>query len=82
MSSQVPSPPAGFDELPVRDQLAYVHSLWDRIVAREHGVPVPVAHQAELLRRVADHQADPTTARSAVDAEASLRAELAQRRAR
>jgi putative addiction module component (TIGR02574 family) len=82
MSNQVPSPPPGFDALPTREQLEYVHSLWERIIAREHEVPVPAAHQAELQQRLADHHADPGGVRPAADAESSLRDALAQRRTR
>jgi len=64
----------------MREQLEYVHSLWERIIAREHEVPVPPAHDAELRRRLSDHEADPAGARSASDAEMSLRDALAQRR--
>lgn len=73
---------AGFDALSVPEQLAHVESLWSRIVAREHSVPVPASHLAELQRRMADHQADLTNTRPAAEVEAALRAKLAERRAR
>jgi hypothetical protein len=33
MRRSVPSPPPGFDELPVDEKVQYVEALWDRIGA-------------------------------------------------
>lgn len=33
MSKKVPTPPPGFDDLPVDEQIDFVQSLWDRIAA-------------------------------------------------
>ena len=33
MSKIVPTPPPGFDDLPVDEQIDFVQSLWDRIAA-------------------------------------------------
>ncbi len=82
MANQLPNPPPGFDDLPVPDQLAYVQSLWDRIVDREHTVPLPESHRLELERRVEAHRADPANVRAWSDVESDLRAELAHRRSR
>ena len=57
-------------------------SLWDRIVEREHEVPLPEAHRSELARRVAEHRADPDNLRAWTEVEADLRSELARRRER
>lgn len=43
--------PADFDALSVDEQIAYVQSLWDRIAANPHRVPVPDWHVRELERR-------------------------------
>ena len=51
MSDDVRTPPPGFDELPVEDQIDYVQSLWDRISAHPGRVPVPGWHLEELRRR-------------------------------
>lgn len=45
------TPPAGFDDLPIADQIDYVQSLWDRIAAHPDRVPVPEWHLEELRRR-------------------------------
>lgn len=82
MANQLPNPPPGFDDLPVREQLAYVQSLWDRIVEREHSVPLPEAHRSELARRVAEHGAAPDNVRAWAEVEDDLRSELARRRER
>ena len=83
MASQLPNPPPGFDDLPPREQLAYVQSLWDRIVDRERTVPLPESHLEELERRLQAHRADPETGvRAWPAALADLRAELERRRSR
>ena len=51
MSDNVRTPPPGFDDLPVEDQIEYVQSLWDRIAAHPDRVPVPRWHLDELRRR-------------------------------
>ena len=80
MANQIPNPPPGFDEMPVGEQIAYIGSLWDRVASKEHQVPVPPAHLAELKRRLAEHHADPDNVRDWSDVEAELRLELATRR--
>jgi putative addiction module component (TIGR02574 family) len=82
VANRLPDPPPGFDELPVGEQIEYVHALWDRIVAREHEIPMLEEHRAELDRRLAEHDADPDGVRPWSEVQADLRAELAQRRAR
>ena len=82
MASRVPNPPPGFDDLSVGDQVAYVQSLWERVVDREHAVPPPAAHRQELDERVKAHRADPTGLRAWSEVQADLKAELAHRRAR
>jgi putative addiction module component (TIGR02574 family) len=59
MARPLPIPPPGFDDLSVEDQLDYVHSLWDRIVAHPEAVPVPDWHRRVLEERLAAHRADP-----------------------
>ena len=45
-------PPAGFDDLSVKEQIDYVQSLWDRIVTTFHGIE-------ELRERLTDCEANP-----------------------
>ena len=49
MSSKVPFPPPGFDELSADEQVDYLNDLWDRITLRENEISVPEWH-LELLR--------------------------------
>lgn len=51
MADNARTPPPGFDDLPVEDQIEYVQSLWDRIAAHPDRVPVPEWHLDELRRR-------------------------------
>jgi putative addiction module component (TIGR02574 family) len=51
MVDPVRTPPAGFDDLPVEEQIDYVQALWDRIAAHPDRVPVPEWHLEELRRR-------------------------------
>jgi putative addiction module component (TIGR02574 family) len=59
MSHALRTPPAGFDEMTVDEQIDYVQALWDRIAAKEELVPVPEWHRAEIERRLAEYEADP-----------------------
>lgn len=52
-------PPVGFDDLPVEDQIEYVHALWDRIAASAERVQVPDWQRQLLDERLAAHDADP-----------------------
>lgn len=52
-------PPAGFDELPIEEQIDYLQALWDRIAATPERVPVPEWQRALLTERLAAHDADP-----------------------
>ncbi|MFT3773610.1 MAG: addiction module protein [Minicystis sp.] len=80
MANALPTPPAGFDDLPVDEQIDYVQALWDRIAAKEGQVPVPAWHRAVLDERLANLEADPDAGRPWEDVEADLRARLAARR--
>ncbi len=59
MSTRVPWPPSGFDELPTNDKVDYVQSLWDRIAASDENVAVPDWHKAIIHQRVQEQQAAP-----------------------
>lgn len=52
-------PPAGFDDLPVEEQIDYLQALWDRIAATPERVPVPDWQYQLLTERLAAHDADP-----------------------
>jgi len=58
MSSGVPWPPSGFDELSPEEQLDYVQSLWDRITESRDRVPVPDWHKDVIRQRLADPDAN------------------------
>lgn len=53
MGTRLPIPPPGFDDLPVEEQIEYVHSLWSRITAKPDQVPVPDWHRGVLRERLA-----------------------------
>jgi putative addiction module component (TIGR02574 family) len=80
MSHTLQNPPAGFDDLPVDQQIDYVQALWDRIAAREDQIPVPVWHREVLEERLAEYETDPDAGRPWEEVEADLRKRLAQRR--
>jgi putative addiction module component (TIGR02574 family) len=80
MSQMLQEPPAGFDDMPLDEQIDYVQSLWDRIAAREEQVPVPAWHREILDARLAEHEADPDAGRPWDEVEADLRKRLANRR--
>lgn len=76
MSAETLTPPLGFDEMPVDQQIDYVQSLWDRIVRRSDDLPVPAWHREEIEARMNDHEANPDAAQPWEDVERELRAEL------
>jgi putative addiction module component (TIGR02574 family) len=80
MSHALQNPPAGFDDLPVDQQIDYVQTLWDRIAANEDRVPVPAWHREILEERLAEHEADPDAGRPWEQVEIDLRKRLADRR--
>lgn len=53
-------PPAGFDDLPVEEQIDYVQALWDRIAASPERINVPDWQRRMLDERLAAHDADPS----------------------
>jgi putative addiction module component (TIGR02574 family) len=79
MSHALENPPAGFDDLPVEQQIDYVQALWDRIAAKEDQVPVPEWHRAILEERLAEYEANPNDGRPWEEVEADLHAQLTKR---
>lgn len=62
MGKPLKTPPPGFDDLSVEEQIDYLQELWDRISASSDAVPVPDWHIELLERRVAEAEADPDDA--------------------
>lgn len=55
------TPPPGFDQLSVDEQIVYLQGLWDRISADPSKVPIPDWHRDVLrdrLRGLAAHPED------------------------
>lgn len=63
MPKRIPTPPPGFDDLPVDEQIDYVQSLWERIAASPEQVPVPQWHQCIIRERLDAYKANPTAGR-------------------
>jgi putative addiction module component (TIGR02574 family) len=63
MTSALPIPPPGFDDLSVEEKLDYVQSLWDRIAAHPDDVAVPEWHEHVIEERLEAHRANPERAR-------------------
>ena len=60
MAKQIPSPPPGFDDLPVEERIDFVQSLWDRIAATPEQVPVPDWHRRIIRERLEAYRTNPT----------------------
>ena len=56
MSSKIPFPPPGFDELSLEDQIEYVQELWDLITSRPEKVKVPDWHLEIIEERLARYR--------------------------
>jgi len=63
MSTSVPLPPPGFDELPIDERVEYVQTLWDRIAAKPVDLPVPDWHLDVVRERLAEYQRSPKKGR-------------------
>lgn len=79
MSKIVPTPPPGFDDLPVDEQIDFVQSLWDRIAATAEQVPVPEWHRDILRERLAAYKANPGARRSWTDVRTDIERTLRDR---
>lgn len=79
MSKIVPTPPPGFDDLSVDEQIDFVQSLWDRIAATSEQIPVPEWHRDILRERLAAYKANPGTGRSWADVRTDIERTLRDR---
>jgi putative addiction module component (TIGR02574 family) len=58
--------------LPVAERIELVQAIWDSVVAESPAVPVTPEQRAELDRRLADAEADPSNERPWSEVRASL----------
>lgn len=79
MSKIVPTPPPGFDDLPVDEQIDFVKSLWDRIAATAEHVPVPEWHRQIIRERLAAYNANPSAGRLWTDVRTDIERKLRDR---
>ena len=66
----------GIDQLSVEERLALVEELWDSIAESTGKLPLTEAQQAELDRRLAEHEAHPDDVVSWEDVKASIEARV------
>ncbi len=79
MSKIVPTPPPGFDDLPIDEQIDFVQSLWDRIAATAEQVPVPEWHLEIIRERLAAYRASPSAGRLWTDVRGDIERKLRDR---
>lgn len=79
MSKIGPSPPPGFDDLSVDEQIDFVQSLWDRIAATSEQVPVPEWHREIIRERLAAYHAAPSDGRLWADVRTDIERKLRNR---
>lgn len=79
MSKIGPTPPPGFDDLPVDEQIDFVQSLWDRIAATSEQVPMPEWHRQIIRERLAAYNANPSAGRLWTDARIDIERKLRDR---
>ena len=68
----------GIDRLSTGDRLALIHEIWDSIVAEQRPLPISDALRAELARRAAEDDADPTGGTPWEEVKADLRVRRAK----
>lgn len=56
MTSKVPIPPPGFDELSADEQIEYIGELWNHIPSLSDDAPVPDWHMKIIEERLADYE--------------------------
>jgi putative addiction module component (TIGR02574 family) len=66
----------GIDRLSVEERLALVEELWDSIAESTGELPLTEAQQAELERRLSEHNARPDDVVPWEDVKASIEARL------
>jgi putative addiction module component (TIGR02574 family) len=64
MPKRTLSPPPGFDELSVPEQIEYVQGLWEQIVTSSEAVSTPDWHLDIIRRRLQDFEQNPQAGRS------------------
>lgn len=61
MSSKLPFPPPGFEELTLEEQIEYAQELWELVTSKPDqglSVPVPDWHMEIVEKRLADYEAN------------------------
>jgi putative addiction module component (TIGR02574 family) len=79
MSKMLPTPPPGFDDLSVDEQIDFVQALWDRIAATAEQVPVPEWHREVIRERLAAYKATPGAGRPWTDVRTDIERKLRDR---
>lgn len=79
MSKMLPTPPPGFDDLPVDERIDFVQSLWDRIAASPEQVSVPEWHRRIISERLEAYYANPASGRPWTDVRADIERKLRDR---
>jgi len=64
MPKRTLSPPPGFEELSVPEQIEYVQGLWEQIMASPEAVSTPDWHLDIIRRRLQDFEQNPQAGRS------------------
>ena len=79
MTKIVPTPPPGFDDLPVEERIDFVQSLWDRIATTPEQVPVPEWHRRIIRERLEAYRKNPVAGRSWTEARSDIERKLRER---
>ncbi|MCY0878595.1 MAG: addiction module protein [Firmicutes bacterium] len=77
MSTHVPWPPSGFDDLSPDEQVDYVQSLWDRIIASGDRVQIPDWHRVIIRQRLEEEDAEASGLRDWVQLREQIARDLA-----
>jgi putative addiction module component (TIGR02574 family) len=79
MTKIVPTPPPGFDDLPVEERIDFVQSLWDRIATTPEQVPVPEWHRRIIRERLEAYRKNPVAGRSWTEVRSDIERKLRER---
>ena len=79
MPKRTLSPPPGFDQLSVPEQIEYVQSLWEQIATSPEAVSTPDWHLDIIRRRLQDFEQHPEAGRSWDEVRAEIEQQLQAR---
>ena len=68
----------GIKDIPQDEKIALIDELWADVVASSEAIPISAEMRAELDRRIAEHEADPSSALTWEEVRESVRLRIGE----